>query len=366
LIETISNALKRYKKSLSKIFAILLILSIILTVYTFMQTATTTILVNDNNSLIETGYNYQAEIRPNVLYPDGGTVDAGSTIFKKITTAIPFNIKSIIHSEKDIKAKGTHEVQLLIKAGDLWEREFPLEEKQAFEQKGTEIPVIDQNFKIDLEEVNTFITRVQDETGVNPGQYTLEILPNIEGTINGSGVEKTFQMQDRLIFQYSYEEILLASEKNFSTMVPFTSSGVTEKNFKVFGFVIPLNFVRIGSAAFSIFLLVMLIYLHKNSKVNPITTEASELERINKRYANRIIPVSQKILTTQKSVVALDSFKSMVKISDEKEFPIFLEKEKSIFYIVDGDYLYTYEARKTNNMPEIEKKAGSDKVYARG
>lgn len=363
MIESILNVLKRYHKSLSKIFAILLILSTILAIYTFMQTATTTIQVNDNTSLIETGYDYQAEIRPNVLFPDGGTVDAGNTIFKKITTAIPFNIKSIIHSDKEVTAKGTHEVQLLIKAGDLWERKFPLEEKQTFEQKGTEISVMDQNYKIDLEQVKTFITRVQDETGINPGQYTLEVLPNTKGTINDAGVEKTFEMQDRLIFQYSYEEILLASEKNFTTMIPFTSSEATAKNFKILGFLMPLNFVRIGSAAFTIFLLLIFIYLQKNSKANPIKSDALEMEKINKRYANRIIPVSQKIIIANKSIVVLDSFKSIVKISDEKELPIFLEKEKSIYYIVDGDYLYTYEASK---MQETEKKASSDKVYARG
>jgi hypothetical protein len=349
---------------------ILMIFSTGFTIYTFLQPATTTNQVNDNTSKIETGYDYKAEITPNVLYPKGGTVDVGNTIFKKITSAIPFNLKSTIHSERQVTARGTHEVQLSIKAGELWERKFPLEQKQVFEQKGTDISVVDYTSKIDLEQVQSFIMQVEQETGIKPTQYTLEVLPNIQGTINDSGVEKTFQLQDKLIFQYSFEEILLASEKNFTSMISFTSSQVDSKSFTVFGQELLLSFVRIGSTICSILLLLIFLYAAKISKTIMITTKTSEIEIINKRYANRIIPVSQKINITQKSIFVLDAFKSIIKIADEKELPIFFNKdqkeEMAIYFIVDGEYLYTYESRKMNNVPETEKLTGSDKAYARG
>ena len=125
-------------------------------------------------------YDYKATITPNILYPNGGTVEVGDTIFKKITTAIPFNLKSTINSDNEVIAKGTHEVQLLVNAGDLWERSFPLEQKKSFEQKGTEISLIDTAYKIDLGKVNTFITQVEEETGIRPSQYTIEVVPNID------------------------------------------------------------------------------------------------------------------------------------------------------------------------------------------
>ena len=65
-----------------------------------------------NTSQIETSYDYKATITPNILYPNGGTVEVGDTIFKKITTAIPFNLKSTINSDNEVIAKGTYEVQL--------------------------------------------------------------------------------------------------------------------------------------------------------------------------------------------------------------------------------------------------------------
>ncbi|MEH7252630.1 DUF5305 family protein [Neobacillus niacini] len=364
--QSVANVFTRYKK----IMIILLIFSTGFTIYTFLQPAAITSQVNDNTSQVETGYDYQAEITPNILYPNGGTVDVGNTIFKKITSAIPFNLKSTILSERQVTVTGTHEVQLLIKAGEIWERVFLLGQKQAFEQSGTEISILDHTYKIDLDQIDSFIRQVEQETGIAPTQYTLEVLPNIQGTINDSGVEKNLQLQDKLIFQYSFEEISLVSETNFTTMISFTSSHIVSKSFTVFRQELPLVFVRIGSTIISILLLLTFLNTIKISKTNSIKTSPSEIERINKKFANRIIPVSQKINITQKSIFVLDSFKSIIKIADEKELPIFFNKDQeeeiAIYFIVDGEYLYSYETRKMTNVPDTEKITGSDKAYARG
>ncbi|WP_342433986.1 DUF5305 family protein [Neobacillus sp. FSL H8-0543] len=359
-----------FKRGNGKLFYVLAALPILFTaaaIYFFLQPSTTTIEVNDNTSIIETSYDYQATITPNVLYPNGGTVDIGEKIFKKITSAIPFNLKSTISSERIVMAKGTHEVELIIKADELWERIFPLEQKQEFEQKGTELSVMDHTYKIDLEQVKSFILQVEDETGIRPNQYTLEILPNIQGTINDSGVEKAFQLQDRLIFQFSFEEILLASEKSFTTMTSFTSSQVMANTFHFFGQELPFILLRIICTLLSVFSLLLILFVIKSRKTGRRIPILSETEIINKKYSSRIISVSQKINIVQKSIFILDSFKSVIKIADEKELPIFSSKdhkeESTVYFIVDGDYLYTYE---TNKMTETEKKSRNDKAYARG
>ena len=59
-----------------------------------------------------------------------------------------------------------------------------------------------------------------------------------------------------------------------------------------------------------------LVATRKKSLFNPV-------DKINKKYGNRIIPVSQKINSAQKSIITLHSFKSIIKIADEKELPIF-------------------------------------------
>lgn len=370
MLEGVLHMLKRNHDKRFKAFVILLVLSAAASIYFFLQPAASTVQVNDNQSQMETRYDYKAEMMPNILYPDGGTVEAGNTIFNKISVSIPFNLTSTIQSQKQVSAKGTHEVQLLIKAENFWERTFPLEEKQAFEQTGTDISIIDQPYKIDLEQVKSFILRVEEETGIRPAQYTLEIMPNIQGTILDSGAEKPFQLQDKLVFQYSFEEIVLASEKEFTSTTASTSSQVIPNTLHVIGMDISISFLRVSSLIFSILLLASIIYLYKNSRIHPSAAYTSEIDSINKRYSNRIIPVSQKINIVQKSIFVLDSFQSILKIADDKELPIFFSKDQKedtgVYFIVDGNYLYTYDVNKMNELHDAENEVRSDKVYAKG
>lgn len=356
-------------KNFLYLLVLLFLLSTAISAYTILQPAKTNNQIYENKIQIESRYDYKAKVTPNILYPDGGTIDVGNTIFKKITTAIPFQLTSSITAERQVEVQGTHEVQLAIIAGDLWEKIFPMEEKQKFKQKGLDISLIDHTYSIDLETIQSFITKVEDETGIRSEQYTLEIRPNIEGTINYKGEERAIQVQDILTFQSSYDEIQLAGEKEFSTSSPFTSDRIMTNVFHIGGMEVPINPVRTGSIISSLLLLAAILFItkeHWHARKNQID---SHFDTINKKYRSRIIPVSQKINMTQKSIFVLDSFKSVLKIADEKELPIFyfidLQNESDIYFLVDGDYLYSYEARKTEVISAAKKKTGSDRLYAR-
>ena len=347
----------------------MLLLSAAVSIYSFSQSATTTNEKNDNSTQIKTTYDYKATITPNILYPDGGTVEVGDTIFKKITTAIPFNLTSTINSGNEVIAKGTHEVQLVINAGDLWEKSFPLEQQQSFEQKGTEISIIDNAYKIDLEKINAFIMQVEEETGIRPSQYTIEVVPTIIGTINYAGKERDIQVEDKLIFQYSYDDIVLSSEKTFASTTPFSTTEVITNTFKLVGVALPLTPVRTVSTVVSLLLLLTILYMNKDFFTKRSTQNPSQIDRINKKYGNRIIQVSEKENIAQKSIITLTSFKSILKIADEKELPIFYhnvhQDGRTAYFIIDGDYFYNYETPKTELVRSTKKGVGSDEVYAK-
>ena len=249
-----SNLVNKKNKKLKFYLAGLLIIAATVSISSFLQPTTSTNQNNDNIAQFGTSYDYQATITPNILYPKGGTIDVGHTIFKKITTAIPINLKTIINADNEVTSTGTYEIQLVVKAGELWERVFPLTEKQAFEVNGTELALIDNNFTIDLNEINSFITRVEEETSIRSDQYLFEVAPNIEGTVIYDGKEIPIPEQDNLVFQSSYEEIILISEQAFTSTIPFTSAEVISNTFNFFGTALPLGPVRIISTILSILL----------------------------------------------------------------------------------------------------------------
>ncbi len=362
-----------FKKTNIKLIYVLLpifIVSAAISVYSLSKPASVTEVINDNSLQMETSYDYKATITPNILYPEGGTIEVGNTIFKKITTAIPFTLKSTVKSENEVIAKGTHEVQLVVKAGEFWDKTFPLESKQSFEQKGTDLSILNETFTIDLEKIKTFITQVEEETGIRPDQYVLEVVPNIQGTINYAEKESVLKAEDKLIFQYSYEEIKLASEKEYSSVTPFTTNQVIKNTISLFGFVIPLNLVQIVSMLLSVLLLIPMVFIYKTWMKDQIKPTMSQVDKINKKYGSRIITVSQKENVSQKSIFTLYSFKSLLKISDEKELPIFSFRESlnesATYFIIDGDYFYNYETSNVSLVRSTNKDTGVGKAYVEG
>ncbi|MFZ3577027.1 DUF5305 family protein [Virgibacillus sp. DJP39] len=370
MIKIIRNLLNRENKKIMFSLVTLLIISASVSVYSFLQPTTITNQINDNTAQFQTTYDYKATVTPNVLNPNGGTIEVGDTIFKKVTTAIPFDLKTTVKSENPLTIKGTHEVKLLVKAGELWERTFPLEEKQYFEQTGKDLSIVDNAYTIDIAKLKTFITQVEEEIGVRPEQYALEVIPTIQGTINFNGKEEEIQPQERLVFQYAYDEINLASEKTFTSNASFTTTQTIKSTFQLIGVPLPLIPVRTASTILFILLLISVSYAYRDLVISRHAPSLTQMERINKKHGSRIIPVTQKVTTADKSIFTLDTFKSIIKIADEKELPIFCCKDHqdggAAYFIVDGDYMYNYETSRTELIRSAKKVEESDKAYARG
>ena len=81
---------------------------------------------------------------------------------------------------------------------------------------------------------------------------------------------------------------------------------------------------------------------------NRVKPKKSEVFMINKKYGKRIITVTKDMNGAPRSTIMLDSFKAILQLADEKELPIFLNKNpeegRPVFFIVDGDYIYSYES----------------------
>ena len=69
-------------------------------------------------------------------------------------------------------------------------------------------------------------------------------------------------------------------------------------------------------------------------------------------------------------MITLQSFKSIIKIADEKELPIFYHQihqdGSAIYFIADGDYLYKYETIKLTIARSTEEILDGDEAYAKG
>lgn len=360
---------KNNKKLFVSLLSLLLIVGIV-TIYTWIIPNANTAQSEDGIPKIVTAFDYKAMVTPNVLHPNGGTVEAGETLYKNITTAIPFDLKSVISADEEVLVKGSYEVQLLIKAGGNWERAFPLQSKQSFEGKGTDISVIDSSYHIDLAQVKTFILQVENETGVRHPKYELEVVPTIQGELHYSDKVKEIDIEDKLIFDYLPLEIKLASEKDYSTAIQPNDSQTLTTPFNVLGFSIPLLVIRIVWTSLFLLLLLSILFSLVYLDEGPVSDGTSEAERLSKKYGRRVIPIAEQIDFTGKTIVHFATFTSVLKIADEIEQPIFFYEDgnddSQMYLIVDLFCVYTYAPNTDIPPARITKNLANRKEYAIG
>ena len=93
------------------------------------------------------------------------------------------------------------------------------------------------------------------------------------------------------------------------------------------------------------------------------------MDTINKKYGKRIITVTQDIKGAPRSVIRLNSFRSILQLADDKELPIFLNKNREegrpVFFIVDGDCIYNYETASRELVRNTTIEPADSSAYAK-
>lgn len=345
----VSINLKKYFLTLAKgkkfqfSILILCIISTSIAIYSWLQPNKITSENVDNDLQIKTQYDYQATISPNILYPDGGVIEKKKELVKAILSDIPFTINSTIRSDKPVTVKGSYEIQLIVKADNIWEKKFTIGEKKNFSGNGTEISIFKgDRFKIDYESVSDFISDVEEELSIQPEYYSLIVQPYVNGIIQYNDSTQVLTLQDQLVFQDYFENVILGSDTEYSSSLPFTTSTVTENEISLFKFTIPLILVRLISSVLALLFLAIYLLLIVKFK-----QKQSVQEKIIRKHKDKLIPLSKQIETYNHSVVHLHSFKSLLQISDSKELPIFYVSSSidhaTVYFIIDSYYIFQYK-----------------------
>lgn len=302
-----------------------------------------------NNITQETIFNYKADLTPFALNPDGGIVDFDQRTFTKVTNDIIVHISSSIKSDKPISINGTKKVVLKLLAEELWEKEYLLDPETKFSFEGHDNILIDDDYKIGLNDLSSFIKVVEQEINTRPGRYVFEVKPIITGVIHYNGKEIPIDLLSQSNIEYSDTQITVGEEKTFTKATPIADTIVIPQKVKVLGnelSVISAKYIfTITNLIILLSLILGTVYMVRKSKSNQ-----SETENIDKKYKARLINVMQEVNESKHERITLDSFTSLITISDEKECPIFRyeDKAKVVYYTATEGYVFVYEVQ---NIP---------------
>ncbi|WP_417898738.1 DUF5305 family protein [Bacillus haimaensis] len=344
-----------------------LVASLIGTGYVFMATKEDPLVSAENRLAHSTSYSYKAVVKESQLFPDGGTITPGTVIFENVTTEIPLEINSILTSEDPVTFTGTYHPTLTIVADNYWSKEIPLTEEKSFELEGNSLHLFDKEiYSIDVNQVRSLITSIEEETGVRAENYSIKFSPNIQGSVLYNGMERKLDNNiHELQFNYSYYKFELSGNTEHSSEVVFEGDMISSHSLTILGLPISNSMIK-GILVISVILFGVLLFTNLLNIRAYQQSCLSEVEKIQKKHGRRLIPVAKKTDLMNKSSLLLDSFDSLLLVADEKELPIFhyydRNKSNNIYFIIDAYYLYSFEASDKSDYKKTLS-LGSDLSY---
>lgn len=343
-ITHIKKIIRANRKIFYTVAIIICLTSTIFTFYILRLPTDITEEIDKNNISQETNFNYKADSIPFALNPEGGIVEFDKRTFTKVTNDIIIHISSSIKSDKPISINGTKKVALKLLAEELWEKEYTLEPETSFSLEGSDNRLIDEDYKIALGELINFIKVVEQEINTRPGRYVFEVKPIISGTVSYNGKEIPVDLSSQATIEYSETQIIAGEEKIFTKVTPIADTIVIPQKFSAFGKEISImNAKYLFTITNLIIFFSLLIWTSHVIRANK--SSLTEAQKIDRKYKVRLINVMQEANKSNHERIVLDSFASLITISDEKECPIFRyeNKNKIIYYVMNEGYAFLYE-----------------------
>ena len=334
------NLSKISKRSLIFI-TILFIFSIVFFTYALLSPQYVEQKIVNNNVTQKIVLDYKTKNLPDEIIEDEGL------IFPKTQNTIDVSITSSIISQQVATVNGNYSIVLKLIAEGLWQKIIPLTEKHNFNFEGKENEIINVEVTINLEEIYKDIEDISNNiVGTRPSKYLLKIQPLIQGNVVYKSSTKPMDITSDITFEFSQSQVTLNGEKEFTQNKSFEGTKMIEHKLNILGLSIdiPLSRYIFGSISLLIFILFILIVYSKRKHHKKINY--TEKYFIEKKYKNRLIDLDENIDITKKINIPLVSFKSLVRISDEKDQGILKfynsANERTSYYVIDNDYVYTY------------------------
>ncbi|MGH2686253.1 MAG: hypothetical protein ACRDJP_12375, partial [Actinomycetota bacterium] len=291
-------------------------------------------------------FEYSAAAERGAVYPDG-RVSSGEPVFLRLAERVDVRFGYRFASDQPHAVTGTVALSADLEDGTGWRRSFVLQEPAAF--TGDEVSAVGT---LDLPRIGSLIRQVEKATAIPRPTYTLVLRPSVhvQGTLAGRPVDA--EHRPELVFDAD-PLLLRLTDPEDPTEDPLDPLSPTGRGSVVVRDELPnpvslgpirleskaarsISLIGLGVAAAAL-LVVGVLFLRRNR---------SEPARIQSRYGQRIVPVTEGGATLDGPVVDVATMAALARIADSYERVILHEDRGGTHsYLVEGDVaLYRYQA----------------------
>lgn len=341
---------EKYMKYIMLLIFTVFVISLILAILAIRQPSEIEEKVIKNVIEEKTSFDYKAKVKPSTLYPNGGIITPDKVIFNNLTEDFIVELKSDINTEQSVRIDATKKITYNLIAEKMWEREFVLKQPIKYNTEGINHSVVNEEVHININEINSYITKVEEETLVRPN-YLLTVKSVVTGNVYDENDNSIYEINNilEIPFDLSGQYISYAGEteeKEFINTKNIEQVIVLPQYFNLLGMKLNLIGSRLGfGAAAIISLLFLLRFIIEKSKNK--ASASTEFNLVDKKNKGNIVTITKKIEIDSMNQVAVKSFKDLLKIAEEKDESILKYFDNSLdivyYYITSSSFIYIFK-----------------------
>jgi signal peptidase I len=285
-------------------------------------------------------FSYSAKVRPSAVYPDG-RVSTGDTAFTRLVRRLDIAFDYRFDTGRRHDVRGGIALDAVISDGAGWSRTIPIDSAVPFDGDTARAEGV-----LDLRRLETLGARMRALTGTGASTFTVTLRPQVQiaGYAGEAVVDETFAPELRLVLDpYSLRPD--TGDDLRSTLAPRQPGGVVEERENRIGIgalAVPVADARAFSGlGIGIALLVLIGAAALLSR----RVDGSEDERIEARYAGRIVPAATAI-PESRWVTDVADMESLVRLADHYDRVVLRTSEGAhhAYLVDDGVAVYRYRA----------------------
>lgn len=318
---------------------------------------------------------YRVVLKPTDVFKER-ILDPGGAYIADITDHIIVNFEYLFFGERDAVVEGRYSVEASLIAlvmheqveKVVWEKQYDLVPTQQFGGNDSEYS-IQERFIIPFAEYLEYSKSVMEETGFSPPLLNLVIKSEVlltaeteEGVIEESLYPTMFIPLRGHTFDVSGN--LEGELEGALTKTGYQPIVLITKLQQILPFIVSL---------LTLMLLVIVIFTAPTTSYSFNTINGAkldlidkEVERMFKKYKDRIVKTSSELTIETSKAVFVESFDDLLKLSDDIERPILYtcQKEDSIgrhiFYLIAQEQAYAYGIDRDKNESLDKQESGSN------
>lgn len=339
---------KARKSFWSRLLPVLVVLLLPAGWLTFTGFATPTTVTKEVVDLaVDLEANFTTWVTPmtSALYPEPEPLANEPFFYMRLMDSLTLTMEAALNTGADAQVQGTTALTARIIAPERWERDFVLQEPEPFTVEPGEgrAVVLQQDFPVPITDFQSFIAVVEEETRVMPrGDYRVEIRPIIEVEAENSAASLSERFELSFGFTLAGNTLIPDTQFQQRRSAQRGHPVQTPNTAGVLGRQLPVPAVRYGGAALLLVLLAGTgLGLQDRRKQ---WAALSELERLERKYRARLVTVQPDQWPLPGRMVAMGSFRDLVRMADLYDQPIMLMRDAALarFMVLEGDTVYIY------------------------